>query len=58
MFERNENFVNPELIQTMGSSSDESIRTIFQLNLDQYGKVIWSKCAEGIFEIEKQNDDL
>ena len=53
MFERNENFVNPELIQTMGSSSDESIRTIFQLNLDQYGKVIWSKCAEGIFEIEK-----
>lgn len=39
MAERNRNFVNPELIQTMTSSSDECLRNIFQLPLNSIGKV-------------------
>ena len=39
MIQRNENFINPEIIQTMASSSDESLRTIFQVPLDAVGKL-------------------
>ena len=39
MFERNENFINPEIIQTLGSSSDECLRSLFQFPLNGLGKV-------------------
>ena len=46
MLERNENFINPEIIQTMSSSSDECLRNIFQLPLNEYGKVQFRETIE------------
>jgi myosin-3 len=43
MMARNENFINPELIQTLSSSSDECLRNLFQLPLDKYGKVCFEE---------------
>ena len=49
MLTRNENFINPELIQTLGSSSDECLRNIFQLPLDKYGKVCFEETSNITF---------
>jgi len=43
MLIRNENFINPELIQTLSSSSDGCLRNLFQLPLDKYGKLCFEE---------------
>ena len=48
MFERNENFVNPEIIQTMTSSSDECLRNLFQFQLNKFGKVDFDDNGETV----------